>query len=111
MEDILAIDLPDADTPTCQEHEHAFKAIGEAIAQEYTRARGAAAQQSVARKQVLCLKSITVDASLQRIADAQSGTFVPSTGYLGIGKDDLLPNGDLNNKYLARVLIKAFKVY
>ena len=111
MEDILAIDLPDPDPPTRQEHERAFKAIGEAIAQEYTRARGAAVQQSVARKQVLCLKSITVDASLKRTADAQSGTYVPNTSYLGIGKDDLLPNGDLTNKYLARVLIKAFKAH
>ena len=34
MEDILAIDLPDPDAPTRQEHEHAFKAIGEAITQE-----------------------------------------------------------------------------
>ena len=66
---------------------------------------------SLENKFRVCLKSIIVDASLQRITDAQSGTFVPSTGYLGIGKDDLLPNGDLNNKYLARVLIKAFKVY
>ena len=48
MEDILAIDLPDPDAPTRQEHEHTFKAIGEAIAQEYTRARGTAVQQSVA---------------------------------------------------------------
>ena len=111
MEDILAIDLPDPDPPTRQEHEQNFKAIGEAIAQEYTRARGAAVQQSVACKQVLCLKSITVDASLKRTADAQSGTYVPNTGYLGIGKDDLLPNGDLTNKYLACVLIKAFKAH
>ena len=42
-------------------------------------------------------------------ADTQSGTFVPRTGYLGIGKDNLLPNGNLDNKYLARVLIKALK--
>ena len=111
MDEILALDLPEPTPPTRQEHEHAFKAIGEAIAQEYTRARGAAVRQSVARKQVLCLKSITVDASLKRTADAQSGTYVPNTGYLGIGKDDFLPNGDLDNKYLARVLIKAFKAH
>ena len=111
MEDILAMDLPDPNPPTRQEHERAFKAIGEAIAQEYTRARGAAVQQSVARKKVLCLKSITVYASLKRTADAQSGTYVPNTSYLGIGKDDHLPNGDLNNKYLARVLIKDFKAH
>ena len=37
MEDILALDLPDPDAPTRQEHEHAFKAIGEAIVYPCTR--------------------------------------------------------------------------